>query len=178
MANNRQYRRKMHQKVDSMSSSFSSEFSKVIKILFVIILVLVIFYFLTVYILEKGDDTSTVINTTPSEADIQYQEILAGNSFSMKDDHYYVLYYEMSSDNLKSIYTNIITTYEDKENHDSIYTVDMSSAFNNKFISDISNPKVNKIDELKIAEPTLIEFEDGNVINYIEGEDLIKNELS
>lgn len=168
----------MHQKVDSISSSFSSEFSKVIKILLVIILILVIFYFLTVYILGKGDDSSTVVNTTPSEADIQYQEILAGNSFSMKDDYYFVLYYDMSSDNLKSIYTNIITNYEDKENHYSIYTVDMSNAFNNKFVSDVSNPKVSQIDELKVSKPTLIEFEGGKVINYIEGEDLIKSELA
>lgn len=91
MANNKQYRRKNHQAVDSMSSSFSLEVGKVVKLFIVIILVFVVFYFLTVYILEKGDSSSAIVDTTPAEADIQYQEILAGNSFSMRDDHYYVL---------------------------------------------------------------------------------------
>src|SRR5699024_8628757 len=126
MANNKQYRRKNHQAVDSMSSSFSLEVGKVVKLFIVIILVFVVFYFLTVYILEKGDSSSAIVATTPAEADIQYQEILAGNSFSMRDDHYYVLYYDMSSDDLKSTYTNIVSTYEDKDDHYAIYTADMS----------------------------------------------------
>lgn len=178
MANNRQYRRKMHQKVDSISSSFSSEFSKVIKIFVVIILFFVIFYFLTVYLLEKGDDVSTIIDTTPADADIQYQEILAGNSFSMDDEKYYVLYYDMSLESLKSTYTNIISSYEEKDDHTTIYTVDTSSAFNKKYVADRSNRDVEEIQDLKVSGPTLIEFEQGNVTSYFEGEDAIADELS
>lgn len=178
MANNRQYRRKMHQKVDSMSSSFSFEFGKVVKILIAIILFFVIFYFLTVFILERGDSSSTVIDTTPAEADIQYQEILAGNSFSVKDEHYYVLYYDMTAEDVKSTYTNIVSTYEDQENHDPIYTVDMSSTFNKKYVSDSANRGVEDIDDLKISGPTLIEFQDGNVVSYTEGQEAITEKLS
>lgn len=45
MANNKQYRRKNHQAVDSMSSSFSLEVGKVVKLFIVIILVFVVFLF-------------------------------------------------------------------------------------------------------------------------------------
>lgn len=177
MANNRQYRRKMHQKVDSMSSSFSLEFGKVVKIFIAIILFFVIFYFLTVFILERGDSSFNVIDTTPTEDDIQYQEILAGNSFSVDNDHYYVLYYDMSTEDLKSTYTNIISTYEEQDDHDSIYTVDMSSAFNKKYLSDDANSEVKVVDNLKISGPTLIEFQDGSVVSYIEGQEAITKKL-
>lgn len=160
-----------------MPSSFSYEFSRVLKILAVIILVFIVFYFLTVYILNKGDDF-TIGDTTPAEANIQYQEILAGNSFSMKNSHYYVLYYDMTSEELKSTYTNIISTYEDQEEHYPVYTVDMHSAFNQKYVSDNSNKEVEMIDELMISGPTLIEFENGKVKKYIEGQDSIREALS
>lgn len=177
MTNNRQYKRKMHQKVDNIPSSFSSEFSKIIKILIVIVIFFVVFYFLTVYILQN-DTSSTVVDTTPGEADIQYQEILAGNSFSVDKNHYFVLYYDMSSEDLKSSYTSMITTYEDKEEHFPIYTVDMSSTFNKKYVSDVSNTNVEVIDDLKVSGPTLIEFKSGTVVNYIEGQEEIAEALN
>ena len=177
MANNRQYRRKMHSKVDSIDSSFSSEMFKVVKILLAVIVFLAVFYFLTVYLLE-WDTSSSIVDTSPAEADIQYQEILAGNSFSMKDNHYFVLYYDISSEDLKSSYTNLISTYEDKDEHYSIYTVDMSSAFNKKFSADTSNPSVQTVDNLKISGPTLIEFSEGKVVGYVEGFDAISDVLN
>ena len=110
MAKNRQYRRKMHEKVDSIPSSFDGNVKQIFIVILVIAVVLVVFYFLTVYILSKDTSTSEFINSKPEEADIQYQEILAGNSFDIDEDNYYVLYYDMSDENLKSSYTNMITT--------------------------------------------------------------------
>lgn len=177
MANNRQYRRKMHQKVDSMETSFSVEFGKIIKIFLAVFVFLAIFYFLTVYLLQR-DTTSSVVDTTPSEADIQYQEILAGSSFSMNDDHYLVLYYDMSDESLRSSYTSMISSYEDLDDYLPIYTVDMSSAFNKKYSSDTSNSSVQNLDDLQISGPTLIEFNNGSVSDYIEGETAISEFLS
>ncbi len=176
--NNRQYRRKLHQKVDSMPTSFSDGFGKIIKILIVIAIVLVVFYFLTVFILKRGDSTTDYIDTTPSPADIQYQEILAGNSFSQGSEHYFVLFFDMSDENVKSLYTSFVTSYEGQDDHFSIYTVDTSSSFNKKYVADTSNPDVSNIDNLKVNGPTLIEFEDGKVIDYIEGQQNIQEKLS
>lgn len=178
MAKNKKYNKTMHRKIDSVSSSFTEEIWKGVKILIAIAIFLGVFYLLTIYILSKDDSTSSLIDTTPSEADIQYQKILAGNSFSMSDDHYFVLYYDMSDDDIKSLYTNIVSTYEDKDDHDAIYTVDMSSSFNKKYSSDTANEDVQSIDQLKISGPTLIEFEDGDVVDYIEGEKSIQEKLT
>ena len=95
----------------------------------------------------------------------------------MNDDHYFVLYYDMSSDELKSAYTNMVSTYEDKDEHFPIYTVDMSSTFNKQIVSDTSNPSVQSIDNLKISGPTLIEINQGRVSNYVEGIDDISDAL-
>ena len=178
MAKNRQYRRKMHEKVDSMPSSFDGNFKQIFIVALVVAVVLVAFYFITVYILSHDTSTSDIINAKPAEADIQYQEILAGNSFSIDKDHYYVLYYDMSSDVAKSTYTNMITTYEDMGTQVPIYTVDMSSAFNKKYVSDTSNDSVDDLSDLKISGPTLIEFEDGDVVHYIEGQEAIQEKLN
>ena len=159
-----------------MPDTFSMSIGRVVKILLAVAIFFVVFYFLTVYLLER-DTSSGVIDTTPAEADIQYQEILAGNSFSMNDDHYFVLYYDMSSGELKSAYTNMVSTYEDKDEHFPIYTVDMSSTFNKQFVSDTSNPSVQSIDNLKISGPTLIEINQGRVSNYVEGIDAISDAL-
>ena len=72
----------------------------------------------------------------------------------------------------------MISTYEDDESHDPIYTVDMSSTFNKKYTSDKSNKNVEKLEDLQISGPTLIEFEDGEVTEYIEGEDAIREHLT
>lgn len=176
MANNRQNRRKMHQKIDTMSTSFSGEIGKVIKVLIAVVIFLTVFYFLTVYLLNNDTDDAD-IDTTPGEADIQYQEILAGSSFNISDDKYLVLYYDMSDENLKSDYTNMISTYEGKEEHFPIYTVDMSSTFNKDYVADSSNKDVDSLENLKISKATLLEFENGEVINYIEGKDDIKQFL-
>lgn len=178
MAKNRQYRRKMHEKVDSIPSSFDGNVKQIFIVILVIAVVLVVFYFLTVYILSKDTSTSEFINSKPEEADIQYQEILAGNSFDIDEDNYYVLYYDMSDENLKSFYTNMITTYEEIDTHLPIYTVDMSSTFNKKYVSDEANYDVSKVEDLKISGPTLIEFDSSKVVEYVEGKDDIQQKLN
>ena len=177
MANNRKYRRQTHSKVDSMPDTFSMSIGRVVKILLAVAIFFVVFYFLTVYLLER-DTSSGVIDTTPAEADIQYQEILAGKSFSLRDNHYFVLYYDMSDGQMKSLYTNLVSTYEDIDGHLPIYTVDMSSTFNKKYVSEDANLDVSSIDDLKISGPTLIEFENHEISNHSEGEEKIQEALS
>ena len=41
----------------------------------------------------------------------------------------------MSDGQMKSLYTNLVSTYEDIDGHLPIYTVDMSSTFNKKYVS-------------------------------------------
>ena len=104
--------------------------------------------------------------------------VVLGNSFDIDEDNYYVLYYDMSDENLKSSYTNMITTYEEIDTHLPIYTVDMSSTFNKKYVSDEANRDVSQVEDLMISGPTLIEFDSSRVVEYVEGKDDIQQKLN
>lgn len=167
-------KKKMYKAEITTNTSFKESISKIIKILVIVLIIFGIFYLLTVYLTNRKESSSKRI---VSEAIIQYEEILAGSSFNMKSDEYIVIYYDKSNDDLKSNITNYITNYQDKENHLSLYTVDMSSAFNNKFNSSESNDHPSIVNDLKINGPTLIKFINHDAADYIEGVSEIENYL-
>ena len=72
----------------------------------------------------------------------------------------------------------MITTYEEIDTHLPIYTVDMSSTFNKKYVSDEANRDVSQVEDLKISGPTLIEFDSSKVVGYVEGKDDIQQKLN
>lgn len=154
----------------------NNEVFKIIKTLVIVLVVLGIFYLLTVYITSKKEDKYVKEETTGS-ADIGYQEILAGSSFSIDDNEYIVVYYDMSDDKLKSDITTLISSYESNKDHLPIYTVNMNSAFNKKYKGSNSNTKPNSLEELSINGPTLIKFNNKEVEDYIENYDNIKGYL-
>ena len=160
----------VNKKIDSMKTNTSNELLKVFRILFAVVVVLSAFYLLTVFIVGKGDSEEKL------ETAIQYEEILAGSSFSMKNNEYIVVYYDFSDSELSemasSIYSYSYTgTYR-------LYTVDMSSGFNKAYVSEESNTAPEKVEDLKINGPTLIRFADGKVQEYIEGKEDIITYLS
>lgn len=165
--------------IDIVNTSFKEESWKVIKTLVIVLIFLGCFYLFTTYIVNKNSNSSTNdTNKSSSDAVIQYQEIIAGTSFDIDKDEYLVLYYDKSIDNLKSDITSLISDYEAIDSNVSIYTVDMSSAFNKKFAADEdSNKNPNGVDDLRIVGPTLIKFSNGKVDNYIEGYDSIREYL-
>lgn len=162
----------VNKKLDNVNTSFKEEGFKVLKILISVLVFFGIFYLLTVYLTNR-DTSDTTSSEEVNDVVIQYEEILAGSSFSVDKDEYLVVYYDKSSEELKSDMTTLISNYEGKEEHLSIYTVDMSSAFNKEFISNQSNKTPNNISELEINGSTLIKFSNGNVVDYVEGYDSI-----
>ena len=79
--------RGQHKKIERQYNSGSFSLSSIIKVVLVILLVLLIFYFLTVGILNKK--SKTIVSNNES---IQYREILAGESFDLSDNEFYVFY--------------------------------------------------------------------------------------
>ena len=100
--------RGQHKKIERQYNSGSFSLSSIIKVVLVILLVLLIFYFLTVGILNKKSKTSVSNN-----ASIQYREILAGESFDLSDNEYYVFYYDSTSANADEEYA-LVTNYNEK----------------------------------------------------------------
>lgn len=166
---------KMNKKIDNVNTNFKEEFMKVIKVLVIVLGIFGGFYLLTLYITNR--DSKSKYTSDVNEATIQYSEILAGSSFS-KDVEYVVIYYDKSNENINSVYTDLVSTYKDKEEHYAIYTVDMSSSFNKPFIAASSNSSPKDSSELRIVGPTLIKFKDGVVSDYLEGEGDITSYLS
>ena len=89
-------KKSIDKKIDAMETSVSKELLKVLRVIFAVIVVLGAFYLLTVAILGNGDTKDEV-----KEATIQYEEILAGSSFDMKEDKYVVCYFDYSDEELE-----------------------------------------------------------------------------
>ena len=107
-------------------------------------------------------DDEEVIST------IQYQEILAGQTFNMNQDEYYVIFSD-STGNYYSIYKNIADSQTDK----SIYLVDLSNPLNQSYVSDESNKDVQKASDLKVKDNTLIKINNKTNIKYIDDRNTI-----
>lgn len=157
----------VNKKIDAMETNTSRELLKIFRVLFIVIVVLSAFYLLTVFIVGKDDKEEL------KETVIQYEEILAGSSFSMKNKEYVVVYYDFTDTELTDITSSIYSySYTGKYR---LYTVNMNSGFNKAYASDEeSNKNPEKAEDLLIKGPTLIRFEDGKVSEYIEGkEDIV-----
>lgn len=141
---------------------------------FIIVALVFGFFYLLTYVLVgdfgKDDDTK-------EETKIQYDEILAGSSFSMNTSKYLVVYYYFDADDASEI-LSAIYTYEAKSDALKVYTVDLGNALNKNSVSEKSKKDPKDATELAINGPTIIRFRDGMVREYIEGKDKVVNYLS
>lgn len=169
-------KKRIDKKIDYASDK--QEWVKILSIVLVVIGILGIFFLITVHITNNSSDTTMSDNKSNTEAVIQYEEILAGSSFSMNEDSYLVLYYDKSNSDLSSEFVSIISTYNNKSDALALYSVDMNSAFNKDYVGEQSNISPKSASELSINGPTLIKFDKGNVSEYIEGKDAISSYLS
>jgi len=130
-----------------------------------ILLLLGIFYFITTKILDNAKKEKEEIG----EVYIQYDEILAGESFNQKEEEYLVVYYD-SSDKY-SILKSLVSSYQSKDDVTRVYAVDLANGMNKKYIGqqvDTSSPS-----NLKVVYPTMIRFKNGSVSETITSDDQI-----
>ncbi len=161
-------------KIDGIDGS-NQEWVKIVRVLLIVFCFLGIFYLLTVYITNKDDSTGNTQDSSSTETQIQYDEILIGSSFSMNDNEYLVVYYDKSDEELNSNLSTKISSYSGDYN---IYTADLSNAFNKKFKKEGEvNTSPSNVDELSFNGPTLIRFKDGKVVDYVESIDSINEYL-
>lgn len=136
---------------------------------------LLAFYLLTLYITNKNNPKKDD-SDTKEEVTFSYDEILLGRSLSMQDDEYLVLFYDKSDEKQSEIYDQLYKDYKNKEEHLSIYYVDMSSGLNKKFsTTEESNKNPSDVSEFLINGPTLIRVNNHIVQDYYEGEESIKS---
>lgn len=128
-------------------------------ILLIILIILVVFYFLTSLIQNKKVNKE-IENNEESNVTIDYETILVQNIFKQGSSYY--VYAKMSSDKNIATYNEDVDSYKQTENALKVYTIDLDSAFNKEYVSDISDftkdlpvfkcTTILKIDNGKISE--------------------------
>lgn len=177
MAKKKNNKKKLNKKeVEVVNTTVKDEMHKIIRLLCIVLIILGLFFLLTTYLTNKKSSKSNSKESN-SSVEIGYQKVLLGNSFNVSDGEYLVLYYNMSDSDLNTKMSSLINNYESKSKPFYIYTVDMSSSFNKKHASNQANTNPTKVEELAIAGPTLIKFNNKKVEKYIEGYESIKGYL-
>lgn len=167
--------RKDRNKIESIDNFNGDIFSKLIVAVSVICFIFA-FYLLTVHITNKN--TNKDKKDEKEEVTISNDSIMVGRSLSISDDDYLVIFYDKSNEEINGIYSPLYTNYKYNGNNKKIYSVDMSNGFNKKFATDSeSNKNPESAKDFKINGPTLILVSNHTVVDYIEGEEAIKEYL-
>lgn len=163
----------MYMKKDYLNKKkgLPSEVKKTIIIIVVAVVLLVGMYFLTTVILNKdSDDTSKI-----TENAIQYDEILAGESFNQSEDEYYVIYYDSSNE--YSVISSLISSYQLNSSDTKLYSVDLTDGMNKKYVTD-GNIVTDNASSLRVKDTTLLKFNNGEVSEVITDTNEITNFLN
>ena len=152
----------MYMKKDYLNkkNGLPSEVKKTIIIIVVAVVLLVSMYFLTTVILNKDRDDNSKI----TENAIQYDEILAGESFNQSEDEYYVIYYDSSNE--YSVISSLISSYQLNNSDTKLYSVDLADGMNKKYVTD-GNIVTDNASSLRVKDTTLLKFNNGEVSEVI-----------
>ena len=144
-----------------MTTSTELDYSRVIKISVGVIAVLVIVYLVTA--LTSGEIKLNKKKTV-EETKIEYQEIIAGETFNRPASSYYVLFFNFS-DSKASYYLDLIDSYKAKDNSLPFYIVDLEKKINTEYATDTLN----------VTHPTILKISDSKKVETITGHENIKD---
>lgn len=156
----------------SDSSEFKGTGKRVVIILICVALLFGLMYFLTTRILSK-EVTKKRKQSEVTASSIQYEKILAGESFTMDQEEYYVVYYDSTDTEL----SKTISTYQSDKKDIKLYSVDLSDGMNKKYKTD-GDVDTSSIENLKVKTPTLVHFKNKEVVDTITDENEIEDYLN
>ncbi len=156
----------------SVNTGNNNIVKKAIITLISIAVIFFLMYFLTTRILEKDKED---IKEEKYNAVIQYDKILAGESFNMEREEYLVVYYD-ATDEFEDL-SSSVSAYQSKEDVIKLYSVDLGDFMNKKYITDgdiiTSSPS-----ELRVRNNTMLRFKAGEVTEVFDNKEKIKEYLS
>ena len=168
----RELRRKQAKKDGkSLQKEVTSEKNQ-IKSLIIITIILLLFigivYLLSAIFVTKELDW---FNKKDNEEIVEpvKNTILAKETFSQTQEEYYVYFYDYKDEN-----EQIKSTVNEKLSSKTVYRVDTKSALNANYISETTNKKVQKLENLKVKASTIIKIEKGKVTAYYEGNEILE----
>ena len=147
------------------TTSTEVDYMKVIKIGIGVLLVLGIVYLVTA--IASGEIKLNKKEKATSETEIQYQEIIAGETFNRNASEYYVLFMNFT-DSFASYYLSLIDNYHMKDNSLPFFTVDMEKKINSDYITN----------DLKVENPTILKISNSKITETITGKEDILNFFS
>ena len=142
-----------------------NQIKKLIKITLVIIFIVCILYIVSALFLTKELDW---LDKKEQEQQLVTNSILASETFKQKEDIYYVYFYDYNEED-----SEISSTISSKLSTKKVYRVDTGSALNNNYISENSNKKAKKLEELKVKASTIIKVSGEEIVEYYENEEII-----
>lgn len=156
----------------NMYASTDDEGLSFIKILAILVAIVLIFWLITYLVTNKKSTTNT-----SSDVTIQYTKILVGSILNRNEESYYVLV-EGADDSNTSNYETLITTYNSKDDHLRVYTVDLSDGFNQTYVATTANLNVDKITDIRFNGTTLLKIESGKITDTVTDADAINTYLT
>ena len=150
----------------------NAEIFNFFKILIAVILFVGLFYLIVS--LARGEiGNKNKKNKEEVTTSIQNEEILASSIFNKKDKEYYVLLFDGDAKNTP-VYATMYSDYQQSGSDKPMYYVNLSNKFNKDIVSEKTNSKAQKYDELKVSSPTLIHIKNGKNVDYYEGDNVKK----
>lgn len=148
-----------------MEQTYSTK--QIIISLFIVVAVILAFYGITV-VLTNNKEKETSVPNDSNEAVIQYDEIIVGEIFNQSESEYYVLVYDDNSNSQE--YISNLNTYSELEGATKSYEIDLTNAFNKKYVSSESDfegqfPIFSETTLVKIVNKQIVETYTGTDIN-------------
>lgn len=149
-----------------------NEIKKLIQMIIVVMIILLIFYGLTVFITNHKKNPESNENNQTNTV-IEYDKILVSDIYKQKEITYYVLATLEDDNNLKT-YNTKLNTYNAKDNIIKVYSLDLNSAFNKKYVAENSD---FDLEYPMFKESTLLKLENHEIVSIYEGSKEILTEL-
>ncbi|MBR6133354.1 MAG: hypothetical protein IKQ29_01410 [Bacilli bacterium] len=128
--------------------------------------------FVTKDLFNKDDEEEVV---TP--VNVNYDKAIVGNMLGKPEKEYYVVVYDMTGDYMADM-SSLVSSYNAKEKHLHIYTVDLSNKLNADYYdAENENVKGTSVEDFKFGDITLVKVVDGKVKSYITDYTKMKKEL-
>lgn len=151
----------------------SNELSKLIKIVLIVTAIIVVFYGVTVVVTNKAKEAAEEENKEATE--IQYDSIVIGSMLNINGTFYVLI--EDQDDIRLNEYTTLIQTISSSEDAPKIYTADLSSSFNEHYLSDKTNYD-SDMSKFRVKGTTLVRVSNHEITDVYDNHDSIVDELN
>lgn len=153
----------------------TDEMTKLLKIVLIVTGIMILFYGITVIVTKKVNAVKTAkLGKSDEKVSIQYDSIIIGSMFKI-DGHYFVLIKEEDDDNA-SEYDTLLKSIEANDDASKVYTADLSSSFNKKYLGKETNYD-SDLTKFKVKNTTLVEVDDHKIKDTFDNYDSIKKKL-